>query len=119
MKPGGVGYYLSVVAPDRQVDIGNRRHVDEVYDLRKRIAKVRVAGAAITSVPTRVYGKSHQVGQPFGCVVGPGCLAARQGLKGLEIHRTASLRHEVGVDEVLVAELVASVLVNVGGHVFV
>jgi len=119
VEPGGVGDELGFVAADGKVGVGNAGQINEVYDLSKSVAEVRVASAAVTGVPAGVDGKIHQVGEAFCRLVRASGLAAGQVLKATQVHRPPPLGFQIGVDEILMAEFIASVLVDVSGHVFI
>ena len=85
MEARRVADNLNVVSPAPQVTVWNPWQVNQVDDLRKDIAEVRIAGPTVARVPTGIYGQIHQVGQPLSCLVRSGRLAARQCPEGLQL----------------------------------
>ena len=79
--------------------------------------EVRVLVAvAVSAPPAGVHRELHEVGEPPD-LLGAGRHAARKCPELVEIDRRRPVRLEVGVDELLVRELVLGVIVNVLRHI--
>jgi hypothetical protein len=112
MKRRRVGNHLNVIGGFRiRTGFGNRRKLpgEQIRQrLREGRPKIRVGGAAVPRVPTRIHCKLRQVGQPSR-LLSPGSLAARQSAKPVEIHWFRSGVDQISVQELGVARLIQSI----------
>src|SRR6202011_406132 len=79
--------------------------------------EVGVLAAAIARVPAGVDVEFLQVCEPPQFLVCASCLGAGQRAKFVQVDRLGTLRHQVGVEEGGVAQLIVGVIGDVLGHV--
>src|SRR5260370_782345 len=82
-------------------------------------AQVRVLFAAVASIKTRVHVKAFEIGEPFLARLASGGSAAIQNLESAQINRLLAMRHQVGIDESGMAQLIVGVVGDVLRHVTV
>ena len=83
----------------------------------ERVAEIRVLRAAAVARPiTGVHGELHQVGKPSD-LLGACRFTARQRAKLIQIDGIPTLRNQVGVDELEMADLILGIVVDILGHV--
>src|SRR6266478_6697590 len=80
-----------------------------------------MAVVAVACPPTGINRELGQVGKPVPDQVGvnSGGCAAHQGSKRIKICRSLSLGHQVRIEELVMSDLIVSVVVDVLIHVFV
>src|SRR5690242_21853214 len=77
-----------------------------------------MAIVTVASPPTGIQGEAHQVCETQ-FSAGTCRAAALNGAKLLKVYSRCSLRSQICIEEVLVSELVVSVVVDVLGHVLI
>src|SRR5215472_9817256 len=82
--------------------------------------KIRViAVIAVACPPAGINRELSQVGEPFSDKgrVDSGSSAAHQGAKRIEICRSRSVGHQIRIEELVMSDLIVSIVVDVLGHI--
>jgi hypothetical protein len=88
--------------------------------LRKNKRRIKIGilvAAAIPRPPTGIDDKLHEIGEPQFSLVGPCRLAALQSREFTQVNRRRVDRLKLSVEEVVMAELILGIVVDVLRHV--